>query len=324
LSSVAIDTETKSNELNREEIRFFVSDGTAVRIPVGGFIWWNSSVWNADFTHRESSKGRYIKGKAGTTPSQVTPGNTHAHEESGDGHEHSVAAHVHTSPASSVNTIGGFPQTTLEPFQDMSSVHSHPVVYANDLAGESPVSSKQNTITGGTSHEPAFVDLVGLERISTSAGEDIEVGTIAVWLGLLSNIPADWYLCDGTNQTPNALGRFVRCAATTGAIGAAGGAATHGHSSPQHKHTAGHRHTLTFSIAPNADITGSDNISGAQPNHIHPSTQSGLVKDNVLSENGQAVVDAANNEPEYVEVAFIRYDPTVLEVDPYGYVAGHV
>lgn len=34
-------------------------------------------------------------------------------------------------------------------------------------------------------------------------------GLIAMWSGLIANIPAGWLLCDGTNGTPNLSGQFV-------------------------------------------------------------------------------------------------------------------
>ena len=38
-------------------------------------------------------------------------------------------------------------------------------------------------------------------------------GTIAMWHGLIANIPTGWVLCDGTNSTPDLRGRFVQGAA---------------------------------------------------------------------------------------------------------------
>lgn len=35
-------------------------------------------------------------------------------------------------------------------------------------------------------------------------------GLISMWSGKISEIPAGWYLCDGTNGTPNLSGKFVR------------------------------------------------------------------------------------------------------------------
>ena len=49
---------------------------------------------------------------------------------------------------------------------------------------------------------------------------------IIMWSGSIATIPAGWFLCDGTNGTPNLRDRFIVGAGTTYAVGAMGGAAT--------------------------------------------------------------------------------------------------
>ena len=56
-------------------------------------------------------------------------------------------------------------------------------------------------------------------------------GIIAMWGGLVANIPSGWLLCDGNNGTPNLSDRFVK--GTTGNPGGTGGSATHGHTTTQ-------------------------------------------------------------------------------------------
>jgi len=55
------------------------------------------------------------------------------------------------------------------------------------------------------------------------------VGSIAMWSGLLSNIPKGWALCDGTNGTPDLRERFVRGALNQGQMNNTGGATNHDH-----------------------------------------------------------------------------------------------
>lgn len=53
------------------------------------------------------------------------------------------------------------------------------------------------------------------ESITELAGADaIPTGLIAMWHGLLANVPDGWVLCDGNNGTPNLLDRFVQGVAT--------------------------------------------------------------------------------------------------------------
>jgi hypothetical protein len=61
-------------------------------------------------------------------------------------------------------------------------------------------------------------------------------GLIAMWHGLIANIPSGWVICDGNNGTPNLLARFVEGVATAGTNpGATGGAIS--------KTTTGHYHS---------------------------------------------------------------------------------
>ena len=54
-------------------------------------------------------------------------------------------------------------------------------------------------------------------------------GVIAMWSGLLANIPAGWKLCDGTAGTPNLSSRFIIGAAAGQNPGGTGGSNTHNH-----------------------------------------------------------------------------------------------
>lgn len=72
-------------------------------------------------------------------------------------------------------------------------------------------------------------------------------GLIAMWHGLIANIPAGWVICDGNNSTPNLLARFVEGVATAATDpGATGGATNkahtaHKHTMPTHVHSYGTR-----------------------------------------------------------------------------------
>lgn len=80
-----------------------------------------------------------------------------------------------------------------------------------------------------------------------SGGGLIPPGGIIMWSGLEVNIPVGWYLCNGTNSTPDLRNRFIVGAGTGSsyAIGATGGSAdavvvSHGHTAtvtdPGHVH----------------------------------------------------------------------------------------
>ncbi len=83
----------------------------------------------------------------------------------------------------------------------------------------------------------------------------VQSGTIAMWSGLIANIPDGWFLCDGSNSTPDLRTRFVQGAADGVEAGATGGSATatpadhsdHSVTQPSaHAALGTHQHLLPF------------------------------------------------------------------------------
>lgn len=77
-------------------------------------------------------------------------------------------------------------------------------------------------------------------------------GSIAMWSGLIADIPDDWLLCDGTQDTPDYRSKFLRGVPNTSTDpGATGGNDTHALTLteiPNHTHTVTdptHSHTKT-------------------------------------------------------------------------------
>lgn len=68
-------------------------------------------------------------------------------------------------------------------------------------------------------------------------------GLIAMWHGLIANIPTGWALCDGTNGTPDLRSKFVKGATAATEAGGTGGSATHNHTFTGSA-LAGHTHTV--------------------------------------------------------------------------------
>lgn len=54
-------------------------------------------------------------------------------------------------------------------------------------------------------------------------------GFIGIWSGSIASIPSGFYLCNGSNSTPDLRDKFVVGAGSTYAVGATGGATTHTH-----------------------------------------------------------------------------------------------
>ena len=90
----------------------------------------------------------------------------------------------------------------------------------------------------------------------------IPSGVIVIWSGSSASIPSGWYLCNGSNSTPDLRDRFVVGATSTYAVGATGGSKDA--IVVSHTHTAtdsGHQHTESIGSV-NSFGTGSSGTRG--------------------------------------------------------------
>ncbi len=81
-------------------------------------------------------------------------------------------------------------------------------------------------------------------------GGKVPIGTIVMFGGLVDAIPPGWEICDGNNDTPNLIDKFILGTVTEEEIGDTGGYAApqmpaHVHTQTSHTHTiATHTHTI--------------------------------------------------------------------------------
>jgi len=140
----------------------------------------------------------------------------------------------------------------------------------------------------------------------TQAG-GVPSGSIVMWSGSIASIPGGWYLCDGTNGTPNLRDKFVVGAGTTYAVAATGGSAdaivvSHTHTAtvtdPTHTHTWGQPPT-----GPAPQGGGSYNAfsSGGSTAYSTGAASTGISVTN--STTGSSGTNA--NLPPYYALAFI-------------------
>lgn len=106
------------------------------------------------------------------------------------------------------------------------------------------------------------------------------IGGIIIWSGLVSKIPNNFHLCDGTHGTPDLRARFISCAATDVQVGVTGGSVVHNHP------FTGDGHTHTLGVGP--DITSGFDISKTT---------------NLAAAHG--TTDNSNHLPPYMLLAFI-------------------
>ena len=103
----------------------------------------------------------------------------------------------------------------------------------------------------------SYDNLYGIIGVQATTGATIPAGLISMWSGSIGSIPSGWYLCDGSNGTPNLTDRFVIGAGSTYAVNGTGGASSVTlvtANMPAHTHTAtstvtdpGHLHSYQYS-----------------------------------------------------------------------------
>lgn len=135
----------------------------------------------------------------------------------------------------------------------------------------------------------------------------IPSGGIIIWSGSAASIPSGWYLCNGSNSTPDLRDRFVVGAGSTYAVAATGGSANA--IVVSHTHTAtvtdpGHTHTTQGQA--DADSNG---LNGAYNNSNRNSGQGIAIGSNTtgisvgISTTGSSGTNA--NLPPYYALCYI-------------------
>ena len=126
-------------------------------------------------------------------------------------------------------------------------------------------------------------------------------GVITMWSGSIASIPGGWYLCDGTNGTPNLRDRFIVGAGSTYAVAATGGSADAVVVS--HTHTAtvtdpGHNHSIARGVG--AAGAGGDALL------VGSGLNSGISVTSISVANSTTGVSGTNaNLPPYLALAYI-------------------
>jgi hypothetical protein len=121
----------------------------------------------------------------------------------------------------------------------------------------------------------------------------IPSGGIIIWSGASNAIPTGWYLCNGSNGTPDLRNRFVVGAGSTYAVGNTGGSADASVVSHTHTGTTGgagaHRHGL------NANVGGSLAVLGAATARIAGISNTPTGQSFVTSYSGTDIMEEVAN-----------------------------
>ena len=136
-----------------------------------------------------------------------------------------------------------------------------------------------------------------------ASAPSIPSGGIILWSGSTGSVPSGWYLCDGTNGTPDLRNSFIVGAGNTYAVGATGGTADA--IVVSHTHTAtvtdpGHFHSGAVLLG------GPGQAASGNPNAIG-TTNTGTSTTGISVTNASAGVSGTNaNLPPYYALAYIQ------------------
>ena len=139
-----------------------------------------------------------------------------------------------------------------------------------------------------------LVDGTEISLHSHAGGAGIPTGVIAMWSGLKANIPTGWYLCDGSNGTPDLRDRFICSIGASGEPGGTGGSTTLTHAGSA---VGDHTNVVVPATTASANKIGTSAASGAPLTHTHIIA---TITHSVTQSN-----DHTGAKPPYYTLAFI-------------------
>jgi hypothetical protein len=144
--------------------------------------------------------------------------------------------------------------------------------------------------------------------LNTSTGTTIPTGMISLWYGSIGSVPLGWYLCDGTNGTPDLRDKFVVGAGSTYSVAATGGSAdaivvSHTHTATSVVTDPGHNHTYLKAGGP---AVQSGTNTPCFTSNSSDNTGTATTGITVATTNATAGVSGTNaNLPPYYALAYV-------------------
>ena len=161
-----------------------------------------------------------------------------------------------------------------------------------------------SSIIRGSDNFDSVYQISELEVIDLIVEKGIPSGLISMWSGTLDTIPLGWFLCDGTNGTPDLRDRFVIGAGSTYDVGVTGGSkdaivVAHTHtgtaaSAGAHTHTVSGTSSVGASGYSESGFTRSTATTSSAGAHTHSLT---------INSTGSSGTNA--NLPPYYALAYI-------------------
>ena len=153
--------------------------------------------------------------------------------------------------------------------------------------------------------------------VATAVSGSIPSGGIILWSGSVASIPSGWYLCNGSNSTPDLRDKFVVGAGSTYAVGDTGGSAnaivvSHTHTGTTTITDPGHFHDMGAKrdVGPYGSTTISSQVmedwdnTNTTTNSGNVSTETtGITASTSISTTGSSATNA--NLPPYYALCYI-------------------
>lgn len=273
-------------------------------VPAGAILLWASSLGLDGYSDCDGVSGRpaldskYLRGAAAGQDAGTTGGSlTNNHPIN---HGHSNPSHSHSAPLGSVTSANRDLGVGDGPSKAPAS-HTHQVTLNSQSEA---VNNFVGTLGELETVEPLHKKLRALINV---AGRNLvpKAGLIALWLGDVEDIPAGWVLCDGENGTPDLTDHFVKITTNGDLVNSEAGSNTHTHAAQNHNHTAAGSHTHGGSIARFEAITGGTQNQSVNAVRQHDHSINSIGSATSAWNQTTTTADEANNEPEYMTVAFV-------------------
>ena len=163
------------------------------------------------------------------------------------------------------------------------------------------------TASSGTS----TTQIASTAFVATAVAAAFPSGGIIIWSGSVASVPSGWYLCNGSNGTPDLRDKFVVGAGSTYAVADTGGSAnaivvSHTHTATSTVTDPGHTHLIpnTRAGSPNGGaiyIAGA--ASGPSNTDNTGSNTTGITVSTTNASSGSSGTNA--NLPPYYALAYI-------------------
>lgn len=288
---------------------WIASDGTPTGFPPLSWVFWDQTgALPTGWSLPAAGKNVFLKGAAPAGDGGGTGGGG-AHIHAGQAHTHAFNNHTHTGGTTGSTGATAFINTGVGAAADVSAVaHTHAWTLAS---GSTQANTSTSGDPGSTTYEPPWTKLAIVQNDTGVA--NIQVNMIALYTGLLSTIPTNWILCDGTNSTIDMRGQFVKGANVLGEIGNTGGTAGHSHANPSgHTHAYDHSHPAATGgpSAEGVDAVTASSTAVLSTGHTHPGGASGTATG--TSGSGiQTAPSTADTQPPFRTTAFIKVTSTL-------------